>query len=268
VARFASCLAGIHELRPDGIPTDVDIWLLRFRDGHLDEFMARLSEDERRRCLRYRRQAERIRYAGTRAFLKERLAEHLRIANEDIELTIDACGKPRLVLDGAPHFNLSYAGDCALIALSDRHPVGVDIEAVNATLDTAAVAAALTPDELQCCCGGSDTQNFFRIWSGKEAVLKALGVGIAEHLRAASLTVLDSGRYALAMHMPAPRIAAWPLPAPPGHVAALAIQIDPSGRGKDWGDSLHSISGRTVSAEALLTPKQKRHNKKPPTGGG
>jgi 4'-phosphopantetheinyl transferase len=184
--------------------------------------------------LRYRRPADQIRYAGTRAVLKDLLAERLRITTAEIQFAIDACGKPRLALDGAPHFNLSHAGDFALIAISDRHPVGVDIEAVNTTIDTGAVAAALTPDELQCCSGGSDVQTFFRIWSGKEAVLKALGVGIADHVRSVSVThhpphtPLDSGRYAVAMHIPPPRIEAWQLPAPPGYVAALALRIDPS----------------------------------------
>jgi 4'-phosphopantetheinyl transferase len=221
-----SCLAAINELKPAGIPPSIDIRLLTFRDGNLDELLARLTADEQARCLRYRRQADRIRYAGTRAVLKDLLAEHLQIAPAEIELEIDACGKPRLALDGAPHFNLSHAGDFALIAISDRHPVGVDIEASNASIDTAAIAAALTPDELQCCSGGADTQTFFRIWSGKEAVLKALGVGIAAHLRSTSLIPLDSGRYSVTMHIPAPHIEAWQLPAPPGHVAALAVQID------------------------------------------
>lgn len=224
--RFTSCLAALHELRPAGIPAGVDVWLLTFQNGNLDELLTRLSADECSRCLRYRRQADRIRYAGTRAVLKDLLAERLQIAPAEIEFEIDACGKPRLALDGAPHFNLTHAGDFALIAISDRHPVGIDIEAPNASIDTGAIAAALTSDELQCCSGGSDTQTFFRIWSGKEAVLKALGVGIAAQLRSVSLTPLDSGRYAVAMHMPTPRIEAWQLPAPPGYVAALAAQID------------------------------------------
>jgi len=50
------------------------------------------------------------------------------------------------------------------------------------------LAEAYTPAEQDCCRKGEDVAAFFGVWSGKEALLKAWGVGVAEHL--ASATVL------------------------------------------------------------------------------
>ena len=70
-------------------------------------------------------------------------------------------------------------------AFSPRGPVGVDIEHVQfspalnkAELDHM-MALALAPDELERCRRASDEAlAFLRIWTAKEAVLKAAGLGL------------------------------------------------------------------------------------------
>ncbi|WP_114968055.1 4'-phosphopantetheinyl transferase family protein [Rhodoferax ferrireducens] len=218
-------LAGLHEVTPADASAGVSVWRLElaFQKGGLNELLTRLNGEERARCLRYRQPADRIRFATTRVILRRMLAERLRIPLDEIKLDIDSFGKPRLANRDALFFNLSHSGNFALIALSAHQPVGVDIEAATTALDFNSLHASLTPAERRYCDESADEKAFFRVWSGKEAVLKAWGVGIADHLQSVSVVPVAPGHYAVSFHIAAPSIEAWQLAAPAGFVAALAV---------------------------------------------
>ena len=218
-------MTSMREISPRHLPAGVNVWRLEldFQNTQLNELLQQLPAEEQARCLRYRQPADRIRYATTRVALRQLLAERLHIPVQDVALRIDAFGKPRLANDEKLFFNLSHSGNHALIALSAEQPVGVDIEAAPATGGVRPVDGALTPDERRYCDEYADPQAFFRIWSGKEAVLKALGLGIASHLQSVSVVPVSASRYAVSFQLPWPPVQAWQLPAPPGFVAALAV---------------------------------------------
>lgn len=82
-------------------------------------------------------------------------------------------GKP--YLPGGPCFNLSHSGSKVVLA-ADERDVGIDIEQILPPSDTVA-RRVFTPREyswlkLQDCDAA-----FFRLWTGKEAIMKALGLG-------------------------------------------------------------------------------------------
>nr|WP_315429880.1 4'-phosphopantetheinyl transferase superfamily protein [uncultured Albidiferax sp.] len=203
------------------MPSDVRVWQLEVdcQNGSLRTWLAQLSRDEQERCLRYRRPADRWRYAAAHAALRHLLARRLHIPAEHIAFGFNPFGKPRLANHNTPFFNLSHAGSFVLIALSDHRPVGVDIEAFSPA--GAGIHQLFTPDEQRFCSQHPDAA--WRIWSGKEAVLKAWGVGIGEHIQAVSVLPTAAGRYAVSFSILAPSIEAWQLPAPMGFVAALAL---------------------------------------------
>ncbi|MDB5742995.1 MAG: hypothetical protein JWR68_1310 [Polaromonas sp.] len=219
----------LQDITPPGLPAGVAVWRLALdaQNVALDALLPLLPADEQARCLRYRQPAHRLRFAAARVALRRLLAERLQIAVQAVALRIDGFGKPRLAGGEGLHFNLSHSKNYALIALSARQPVGVDIEAVGSPAGDWPVATALTPAERRHCSeqahAEAGTLAFFRIWSGKEAVLKALGLGIADHLQSVSVVPGPSGRYAVAFDIPAPPLQAWALPAPAGFVAALAL---------------------------------------------
>jgi hypothetical protein len=92
-----------------------------------------------------------------------------------------ARGKP--VIDAPAGMSVSYSGDLCLLAVNGAGDVGVDMEVVREDLDFMGIAkACFAPAEillLEALRGRRRVENFFALWTGKEAVLKFLGQGIA-----------------------------------------------------------------------------------------
>ncbi|MEO8011064.1 MAG: 4'-phosphopantetheinyl transferase superfamily protein [Dokdonella sp.] len=112
-----------------------------------------------------------------------RLLAHYSGIDQPVALARTEFGKPYAIQPGYPQFNLSHGGQRIALAFARDHAIGVDVEAVqrrHSSLDLAErffateeaqALAALAPPERQ--------QAFVNLWTCKEAVLKALGRGIA-----------------------------------------------------------------------------------------
>lgn len=219
------------------VPADVELFLLVLEPAAPipDADWAVLSEDEGDRALRFRQHADRVRFVRTRATLRRVLATRLRSRPEALRFSAGGHGKPRLKARSM-HFNVSHAGEHALIALSAQRAVGVDIERRDPQLDVASLATqVLSPLERQL----EDVQrlDFFETWVAKEAVLKLLGLGVAEYLQNISVMtpeVSGDARYRLCSDANGwPELVACRLKAPEGYSAALAW----CGRGGGCGDA-------------------------------
>ncbi|WP_243457593.1 4'-phosphopantetheinyl transferase family protein [Ottowia testudinis] len=128
----------------------------------------------------------------TRAALRWLLGERLGVPAPDVPLGTGPWGRPRLASGTGPDFNVSHSGNCVLIALSERGlAVGVDIERIDATLQGTpaerAALEALVLSHREQSIAPAARPAFPTVWTAKEAVLKCLGVGVAEHLAAVSL---------------------------------------------------------------------------------
>ena len=244
---------------PEPVPDGVQAWLLpldlrapiKQADWHL------LSEDEKARAVRFHQRADRVRMAATRAALRRHLARHLGCAPAALRFELGPHDKPRLSPQvghkPAVTFNVSHCGEYALIAVSTAPGVaslGVDIEQRRADLNLEDLAEyAFTPSErafLHRCkpCAGESAappgldyaSAFFLTWVAKEAALKALGVGISEHLQTLSVRIVNerdkTSSTALNVALEHERVEWRPLQAcrlkaPGGYCAAIAWQIRP-----------------------------------------
>lgn len=212
---------------PPGAPASLSLYRVRLDvDWPVDEaLLAGLSEDERRRCLRYLRPVNQLQFALTRLALRRLLAQETGLASDTLMFELGAHGKPVLAWPGAPVFNVSHSGAYALIAIARGGQVGVDIETVQPMRDVPALAEqTLLPGELELCGHGRDVEAFFQLWTIKEAVLKAWGVGIAQHLSAFEALELTRSDLPLRIAAPErwPATRAWSLDAPEGYRATLA----------------------------------------------
>lgn len=172
-----------------------------------------LSDAERERAARFRFERDRRRFIVARARLREELAARLGVRPEAVRFAYGDNGKPRLA-DHALQFSVSHCDDVALFAFSKTAEVGVDIEAIRPVREADAIAvqffsplehagyAALAPRDRLL--------GFFRVWTRKEAYVKALGVGFSMALERFDLSVAPRGWHLRSF---------FPLP---GFIASLA----------------------------------------------
>lgn len=100
-------------------------------------------------------------------------------------------GKP--YCNGGKPFNISHSGDYVTVAFSDQE-VGNDIEKV-VNFDIESVVGYLHPYEAEYIKHNSNSKNiFFKVWTRKEAYLKALGRGIIDDLNKENCLVDELAR--------------------------------------------------------------------------
>jgi 4'-phosphopantetheinyl transferase len=156
-----------------------------------------LSAQELARAGRFLRAEDQARFALTRAALRLLLGQETREAPQNLVFAETSRGKPCLADSSAPFFNVSHSGSFALIGLSRLQPVGVDIEWARDGLDLVGLAERFfAPSEYRELAGLDALalrHAFYAIWTGKEAVLKALGDGISEHLQDFAIKITSCG---------------------------------------------------------------------------
>lgn len=145
-----------------------------------------LDDDETARWRRFRHPRPQRQFALCRAVLRGVLCDRLRCANEELRFVALAHGKPAAFVGGTPvplSFNVSHGGNHGLIAFAPRGRLGVDIEERNSRHDPdGPIRKVFTPDEqaaLAAAVGSVKTRLFFKLWTLKEAVIKALGTGFS-----------------------------------------------------------------------------------------
>ena len=153
-----------------------------------------LDGGERERCGRFLVERPRREYRLCRAALRALLCGRLGCANDALAFAAAEHGKPFALVDGAPatvSFNVSHSGGHGLIAVADWGSVGVDVEerVIRHDID-GVLRTAFAPDEqgdLAAASGSGKAELFFRMWTMKEALIKALGSGFS--LDTASFTL-------------------------------------------------------------------------------
>jgi 4'-phosphopantetheinyl transferase len=121
--------------------------------------------------------------------LRHVLSLYTGIRPEDLLFSRLPGGKPRLVArhgNPAPEFSVTRSKNRALIAISIHCPVGVDLEFVRPVPALASLTERFfAPGEraaLQRLPRNRWITAFFTLWTRKEAVLKAAGLGLADGL--------------------------------------------------------------------------------------
>lgn len=167
---------------PSGLgETDVHLWAAELDVRWLDQTVI-LSEQENRRATRFRFERDRHRFLASHVFLRRVLANYIDSHAASLDIVTSASGKPSLSSPRNLHFNLSHSGEMAACAIA-REPLGVDVEAVRPIADRDAMALQwLAPHEaavLSTLPSSEQDRTFLKMWTRKEALLKAEGIGLA-----------------------------------------------------------------------------------------
>jgi len=139
-----------------------------------------LNPEELERARRFRFEEHRGAYVHAHAMLRRTLSRYTSIAPSDIQFAYGPYGKPSL-RDGENRFNLSHSRNQVVIAVACRE-VGIDIEYMRDDIDFLDIARSFfSPREhaLVAQAGKAIRQIFYRIWTCKEAYMKATGMGFS-----------------------------------------------------------------------------------------
>jgi 4'-phosphopantetheinyl transferase len=156
--------------------------------GDWQALTAQLSADEQARAGRYRFDLHRRRYVLGRTALRRLLVGYLQCAPATIRFRYNDFGKPSLADDQARlRFNLSRTEDTLLCAFAQDSDIGIDIESIDPDIDCLAISQRYFSDRerdaLLRLSGEKLRKGFFRLWSRKEAYIKALGNGLSHPLQ-------------------------------------------------------------------------------------
>lgn len=251
----------------------VDLWLWDL-DGEWEkeESSSLLSRDERARGARFREGVLRRRFVQSRCLLRRILARHLAVSPEGLAFRYTEEGKPFLGAEHGLEFSLSHSGSLLLLGVA-REAVGVDIEGVRPMPDLEAVARLVfTPEEmafLEEDPPGGRLEAFFRLWAGKEALLKGLGVGFLSDPMEVDLRPTPFGFRATPPGSDAapPGSGATP-PGSPGaewSMASFPVESE-SGEGLAFAAVALPVRAETFRVSALLGPDRESYGEA--RGGG
>ena len=145
-----------------------------------------LNEEEHERRQKFEHVGARRRFVLCRAALRAILHEELRCGNERLTFGELRHGKPFALVDGTPasiSFNVSHSGKHGLIAIAPNGLLGVDVEERTDRRDfDRLIEAAFGPNEqvdLRRERASGKFQLFYKLWTVKEALIKALGTGLS-----------------------------------------------------------------------------------------
>ena len=165
---------------------DVAVWRVPLDPASAPDpgALAELSPDERARAELFATDALRNRWLGAHVAMRRILARALDVAPATIAYGKAEAGKPFLAAPAGSgvEFNFSDSGDLALVAVSRCGPIGVDVELCRPERDLMTLAQSFFAAEERAALGALPASEqaaaFYRIWSRKEAFIKAIGLGL------------------------------------------------------------------------------------------
>ena len=148
----------------------------------IDKLSKILSSDEIDRANKFYFERDKNRFIIARGTLRKILSRYLNIEPKKLQFTYSERGKPYL-LDTSILFNLSHSQDLALYAITTVNSIGIDLEYIRPMNDAEGLAKRFfTAQEYNLISQLPPQQQqeiFFKIWTCKEAYLKATGDGLA-----------------------------------------------------------------------------------------
>ncbi len=167
---------------------------LNISEKEISSLVLSLSEEERKSATRFRFDKHRHRYIIAHAAMRKIVANHLNISTHALNIDFNKYGKP-YISNNPLYFNLSHSEDIALVSISFHGQVGIDIEFLKSEIDMLGIAQRffhpIEFEQLIKIPPENRSHYFYTCWTGKEAFLKAKGIGIANHLKMFALDLQD-----------------------------------------------------------------------------
>ena len=174
-----------------------------------------MSEEERVRAARFATDALRNRWLHGHVATRQILAHALGVAPQEIVYAAESAGKPFVATPAGSgiEFSFSDSGDLALLAVGRHGTLGVDVEVHRPLTDLEGIAERFFATEervaLFAVPESERAAAFYRLWTRKEAYIKALGTGLGHPLSRFVMTLASDDVRLVTIDNDAAAAASW-----------------------------------------------------------
>ena len=167
----------------------IDVWHanLAFTETEIAHLSRCVDTEEERRASNFHLPRDRHRFLSARGVLRHILAPYVDTEPGRLGFAYGPQGKPFLHRHPDVHFNLSHTADVLLVAVARGRRLGVDVEHIipEAVVDEVIGTVSSEPERmiLRDLDPIARQVNFSRLWTRKEAYIKADGRGLSLDLK-------------------------------------------------------------------------------------
>lgn len=173
----------MNQIKIDGV--DVYYFRISEKKNKLSMYAGMLMPDEIEKSRRFYFERDKVSYIICRGVLRVLVSSYININPEEVEFKYNSFGKPELISSQNElgiKFNLSHSGDFCLIALTNDREIGVDIERISYINNCISIAQNFFSDSenllLESVSDDEKLDLFYNLWTHKEALVKASGMGL------------------------------------------------------------------------------------------
>ena len=168
-------------------------------DNNLEQYFDLLSESEKFNINKIKIDEVRTRSISSKFITKFILSGYIGVDIQNITFSYNEFGKPEILHSLNPlnlQFNVSHSGDLGIMVVTIGNSVGIDIEKITDLENMDEIINLCFSDQEINFMTGLDkpfkTEIFYKIWTGKEAFVKALGTGLSFPLKNISFRLNDN----------------------------------------------------------------------------
>lgn len=173
---------------------NIHIWSKNLKSfpSEIEKISTILSSEEIERANKFHFERDRNRFIIARGTLRKILSRYLNIEPKKLQFTYSERGKPYLT-NTSILFNLSHSQDLALYGITKINLIGIDLEYIRPINDAKSLAKRFfSPQEynlINQLPPEKQQETFFKLWTCKEAYLKATGDGLAGGLEKVEISL-------------------------------------------------------------------------------
>lgn len=178
---------------------EIHIWHFTFTmETPIDTYWNSLSEEEKARANRFYFEKDQKANIFSRGILRSILSHYTGIAPNTLHLKNTLHGKPFIDPSQNPDqlcFNLSHTHQHILYAFTKGSEIGIDIEYIKSDLDYQSMAkrffSAYEYQTLMATPVDQQRALFYKLWTCKEAYIKAIGLSLSHSLSDFEVCISD-----------------------------------------------------------------------------
>lgn len=172
---------------------------LRTLENYLPKLLTYLSDKEKIQAKTFLLKKLKDHYIASHGLLRILLGKYLSCSPSQVEYTYNEFQKPLCKNNQNLYFNMSHSHEYACYAFCLNYPIGIDIEYLNPKIEVNNLLPVSTT-QAESFIFNTLKENdkfylFYKMWTTKEAFLKALGLGLSYSLSSIETTILPKEKF-------------------------------------------------------------------------